>query len=68
MPPATQSKDKYCSNVCFLLSLREKVTRVLQAQADELLEVKEASEGSIAVAVGLKHVRFFVSCKCVFSV
>lgn len=36
--------------------IREKPTRVLLAQADELEEVGGAYEGSIAVAVGLKHV------------
>lgn len=41
-------------NMCF--HIREKPTRVLLAQADELKEVGGAYEGSIAVAVGLKHV------------
>jgi elongation factor G len=34
---------------------RERVTRVLMAQADQLQDVKEAGEGRIAVAVGLKN-------------
>ena len=40
-----------------VVSSRERVTRVLMAQADQLQDVKEAGEGRIAVAVGLKNVR-----------
>lgn len=40
--------------LCFYV--REKPTQVLLVQADELEEVGGAYEGSIAVAVGLKHV------------
>ena len=40
-----------------LIHCREKVTRILLAQADELQEVGGAYEGNIAVVMGLKHVR-----------
>lgn len=36
---------------------RERLTRILMAQAEQLQEVTEAGEGRIAVAVGLKNVR-----------
>ena len=41
---------------CDTCHCREKVTRLLSAQADQLQEVKTVHKGSIAVAVGLKHV------------
>ena len=40
-----------------LIHCREKVTRILLAQADEVQEVGGAYEGNIAVVMGLKHVR-----------
>ena len=46
-----------CMQSYGVVSSRERVTRVLMAQADQLQDVKEAGEGRIAVAVGLKNVR-----------
>ena len=45
-----------CMQSYGVVSSREKVTRVLMAQADRLQDVKEAGEGRIAVLVGLKNV------------
>lgn len=43
-------------NVCFIL-IRERISRLLLALADEHKEVKLMSHGNIAVVAGLKHVR-----------
>ena len=40
--------------------VREKVTRLLTAFADEFKEVSEISAGNIAVAVGLKQVQCYM--------
>ena len=70
MPPETQGLTLVLCDIFYICSdgtangflrsvifyIREKLTRVLLAQADELQEVSGAYEGSIAVAMGLKHV------------